>query len=106
MTPTRRLLLLSASAWAVTAGVAAAQDPTGPVTRVDDVVVTAAPYGVARDATLIAVEVLDDAETGLVPLDAVLAGDLIDATRISRLLAGYRDRPPADRAAMLSALGT
>ncbi len=51
-----------------------------------------------------AVEVLDDAATGLVPLDEVLAGDLIDATRISRLLAGYRDRPAADRQAMLDAL--
>ena len=51
-----------------------------------------------------AVEVLDDAATGLVPLDEVLAGDLIDATRISRLLAGYRDRPAANRQAMLDAL--
>ena len=45
------------------------------------------------------VEVVDDTATGLAPIDAVLAGDLIDRTRISRLLAGYRDRPPADRGA-------
>ncbi|MBI4924075.1 MAG: bifunctional acetate--CoA ligase family protein/GNAT family N-acetyltransferase [Devosia nanyangense] len=51
-----------------------------------------------------AVEVVDDTATGLVPLDAVLAGDLIDRTRISRLLAGYRDRKPADRSAIVNVL--
>ena len=52
----------------------------------------------------VAVEAVDDTATGIVPLDAVLAGDLIDATRISRLLKGYRDRPPADRDAIVRAL--
>lgn len=51
-----------------------------------------------------AVEVVRDTATGLVPLDEVLAGDLIDGTRISRLLAGYRDRPAADRGAIIAAL--
>lgn len=51
-----------------------------------------------------AVEVDDDTATGLVPLDDVLAGDLIDRTRISRRLAGYRDRKPADRPAITSTL--
>ena len=51
-----------------------------------------------------AVEVLKDTATGLLPLDDVLAGDLIDATRISRLLAGYRDRPAADRPAIVDAM--
>jgi acetyltransferase len=51
-----------------------------------------------------AVEIVDDVATGLAPLDAVLAGDLIDHTRISRLLAGYRDRPPADRDAIIRVL--
>lgn len=50
------------------------------------------------------VEVVDDTATGLVPLDDVLAGDLIDRTRISRLLAGYRDRPAVDRDAIIQAL--
>jgi acetyltransferase len=50
------------------------------------------------------VEVVDDIATGLAPLDGVLAGDLIDATRIGKLLAGYRDQKPADRAAILQAL--
>ena len=44
-----------------------------------------------------AVEVTRDTATGLVPLDAWLAGDLIDETRVGRLLAGFRDRKAADR---------
>jgi acetyltransferase len=51
-----------------------------------------------------AVEVVDDTAIGLPPLDDVLAGDLIDQTRIGRLLAGYRDRKPADRRAIIAAL--
>ncbi len=51
-----------------------------------------------------AVEIVDDIATGLAPLDEVLAGDLIDGTRVSRLLRGYRDEPPADRAAITGAL--
>lgn len=51
-----------------------------------------------------AVEVLNDTAIALPPLDDVLAGDLIDQTRISRLLAGYRDRKPAHRAAIIEAL--
>jgi len=51
-----------------------------------------------------AVEVVRDTATGILPLDEVLAGDMIDATRISRLLAGYRDRPAADRGAIISAM--
>ncbi|QAZ44247.1 bifunctional acetate--CoA ligase family protein/GNAT family N-acetyltransferase [Mesorhizobium sp. Pch-S] len=52
----------------------------------------------------VAVEVLNDTAIGLPPLDNVLAGDLVDRTRISRLLAGYRDRKPADREAIIAAL--
>jgi acetyltransferase len=51
-----------------------------------------------------AVEVMNDTAIALPPLDDVLAADLIDATRIGRLLAGYRDRAPADRAAIIAAL--
>jgi acetyltransferase len=43
-----------------------------------------------------AVEVVDDTSTELLPIDQPLAQQLIGRTRISRLLAGYRDRPPAD----------
>ncbi len=51
-----------------------------------------------------AVEVVNDTAVALPPLDDVLAGDLIAQTRIGRLLAGYRDRKPADRAAIVTAL--
>jgi acetyltransferase len=50
------------------------------------------------------VEVVDDTAIGLVPLDTVLAGDIIARTRISRLLEAYRDVPAADRVAILHAL--
>ena len=52
----------------------------------------------------VAVEVMDDTAIALPPLDDVLAGDLIDRTRIGRLLAGYRDRKPANRRAIGLAL--
>ncbi len=50
------------------------------------------------------VEVVDDTAIALPPLDDVLAGDLMDSTRIGKLLAGYRDRPPAHREAIADAL--
>lgn len=43
-----------------------------------------------------AVEVVNDSAVALPPLNMALARDLIDRTRISRLLRGYRDRPPVD----------
>jgi acetyltransferase len=43
------------------------------------------------------VEVVDDTAVAIVPLDSVLADDIIDRTRIGRLLAGYRDHLPIDR---------
>ena len=52
----------------------------------------------------VAVEVTDDTAVALPPLDDVLAGDLIERTRIGRLLAGFRDRKPADRKAITTAL--
>lgn len=52
----------------------------------------------------VAVEVMDDTAMALPPLDDVLAGDLIEQTRIGRLLAGFRDRKPADRGAIVIAL--
>jgi len=42
-----------------------------------------------------AIEVIDDSAVALPPLNMSLARDLIGRTRISKLLAGYRDRPPA-----------
>lgn len=52
----------------------------------------------------VAVEVMDDTAIALPPLDDVLAGDLIGQTRIGRLLAGFRDRRPANRQAIIAAL--
>lgn len=52
----------------------------------------------------VAVEVMGDTAIALPPLDDVLAGDLIAQTRVGLLLAGYRDRRPADRPALLKAM--
>ncbi|HEU4961449.1 MAG TPA: bifunctional acetate--CoA ligase family protein/GNAT family N-acetyltransferase [Sphingomonas sp.] len=70
--------------------------------------------GIARDTTFgpylvvgaggTAVEVLRDRAIGLPPLDAVLAREMIDQTRISHLLAGYRDVPPAEIDAVIAVL--
>jgi acetyltransferase len=42
-----------------------------------------------------AVEVIADRAIGLPPLNRVLARDLVASTRVAKLLAGYRDHPPA-----------
>ena len=62
--------------------------------------------GVTRDPTFgpvvlfghggVSTEVLADRSLGLPPLNNLLAKDMIGRTRVSALLAGYRDRPPAD----------
>ncbi len=52
----------------------------------------------------IAVEVTADHAVALPPLNEVLANDLIGRTRVARLLAGYRNRPPADRHAIVRVL--
>lgn len=44
----------------------------------------------------VAVEVMDDNTIGLPPLNMVLARDMISRTRVSKMLAGYRNRPAAD----------
>ena len=51
-----------------------------------------------------AVELIDDTAVSLPPIDEVLAGDLIDSTRIGRLLAGFRDRRAADRTSIIDAI--
>lgn len=43
-----------------------------------------------------AMELIDDHSVALPPLNLKLAHELIDRTRIARLLAGYRDQPAAD----------
>ncbi|MBN8995158.1 MAG: bifunctional acetate--CoA ligase family protein/GNAT family N-acetyltransferase [Rhizobiales bacterium] len=49
-------------------------------------------------------EVVADRAIGLPPLNSVLARELISRTRVARVLAGYRDRPPADLAAIADVL--
>jgi acetyltransferase len=74
--------------------------------------------GVTRDPTFgpvvvvghggVAVEALADRALGLPPLSRSRARDMIGRTRVSRLLAGYRNHPPADLDALcglLAALG-
>ena len=70
--------------------------------------------GAATDATFgpvilfgqggTAVEVIADRAVALPPLNAALAREVIFRTRISRLLAGYRDRPAADLDAICGVL--
>jgi acetyltransferase len=52
----------------------------------------------------VSVEAVRDAAIALPPLNAVLAGELIGRTRISRVLAAYRDVPAADREALVALL--
>jgi acetyltransferase len=50
------------------------------------------------------VEVIADRAVALPPLNIALAREMISRTRISRLLAGYRDRPAADQDAICDVL--
>lgn len=50
------------------------------------------------------VEVVADRALALPPLDPALAAEMIGRTRVSKLLAGYRDRAPADLAGVALAL--
>ena len=51
-----------------------------------------------------AVELLADKAVDLLPLDRGLAASLMARTRVSQVLAGYRDRPPADLVAIQDCL--
>lgn len=51
-----------------------------------------------------AIEVINDKSFGLPPLNLKLAASMIAETRVGRLLAGYRNTPPADAAAIAHAL--
>jgi acetyltransferase len=52
----------------------------------------------------ISVEAVRDTAIALPPLNAVLARELIERTRVSRLLGAYRDVPAADREALIRLL--
>ncbi len=51
-----------------------------------------------------AVEVIGDCADALPPLNMALASELIERTRVSKLLKGYRDRPAADLDAICATL--
>ena len=74
-----RSLLLSAVAWGALGGVAFAQSGAqsgGQPVQVDDVIVTATPYGVTQRATTIATDVLDEQKLAIAP--ATSLGDLVN----------------------------
>jgi acetyltransferase len=52
----------------------------------------------------VAVEVVADRAVALPPLNEALARELVSRTRVSKLLAGYRDRPPARLDAVVEVL--
>jgi acetyltransferase len=51
-----------------------------------------------------AVEVIADRAIALPPLNMALSRELVSRTRVAKLLAGYRDRPTADRDAIYRTL--
>lgn len=51
-----------------------------------------------------AVEVIDDTAMALPPLNRALARELVSRTRVARLLAGFRDHPPAQLDALYDVL--
>lgn len=70
-----RAALLTAVGWAALAGAAAAQNAPRPA-ELDDVIVTGTPFGVTDRASLLAVEVLDEADLAVAPASTL--GDLVN----------------------------
>jgi acetyltransferase len=52
----------------------------------------------------VAVEIIGDRAVGLPPLNRALAQELVARTRVARLLAGYRQHPPANMEAIYATL--
>ncbi len=50
------------------------------------------------------IEVLGDRQLGLAPIDARIAGRMLDKLAVAPILAGVRGRPPVDKASVISAL--
>jgi iron complex outermembrane receptor protein len=72
-----RALLLAAASWTAFGGIAAAQTaPQAAEIRVQDVIVTGAPFGVTDRASLLAVDVLDEEDLAVAP--AATLGDLVN----------------------------
>ncbi|NBB64528.1 TonB-dependent receptor [Pseudomonas sp. ODNR1LW] len=74
-----RSLFLSAAAgalaWSALGGAAAAQTTQAPSAELDDIIVTATPFGVTQRATTIATDVLDEQKLAIAP--ATSLGDLV-----------------------------
>jgi hypothetical protein len=70
-----RTALLTAVGWAALAGTAAAQSAPRPA-ELDEVIVTGMPFGVTDRASLLAVEVLDEADLAVAPASTL--GDLVN----------------------------
>ncbi|WGM45881.1 putative TonB-dependent receptor [Brevundimonas sp. NIBR10] len=70
-----RAILLAAAGWAALAGAAAAQTAPDKADTVDDVIVTAAPYGVSQRASTIATDVIDEQALAVAPAQSL--GDLL-----------------------------
>lgn len=70
-----RAALLTALGWSALAGAAAAQSAPRP-SILDDVIVTGTPFGVTDQASLLAVEVLDEEDLAVAP--AATLGDLVN----------------------------
>lgn len=70
-----RAALLTAMGWAALGGTAAAQNAPRPA-ELDEVIVTGMPFGVTDRASLLAVEVLDEADLAVAPASTL--GDLVN----------------------------
>ena len=70
-----RAALLTALGWSALAGTAAAQDAPRPA-ELDEVIVTGMPFGVTDRASLLALEVLDEADLAVAPASTL--GDLVN----------------------------
>jgi iron complex outermembrane receptor protein len=69
--------LLSALGWSLAAGAGAAQTaPQEPVTALQDVIVTGAPFGISTRATTIATTVMDEDDLAIAPASSL--GDLVN----------------------------
>jgi len=72
-----RAALLTALGWSALAGAAAAQSaPRERATTLEDIIVTGTPFGVTDQASLLAVEVLDEEDLAVAP--AATLGDLVN----------------------------
>jgi iron complex outermembrane receptor protein len=75
-----RPLLLAAVSWTALAGAAAAQSSprSEPVTELDEIIVTGAPFGISQSASVIATTVVDEEALAVAPASTL--GDLLAST--------------------------